>query len=224
MYNSTPIVIGLHAKKRHGKNITATLIKSIAEPLGYTVLERAFADKLKEECAAMIAPSHPSKNYAQILAEMYDDNTKEQYRLLLQWHGTEFRRAQCTTYWLDRLDDWIGKNAYHTQKTIICITDVRFHNEVEFIKDSKGFNRFDGYIVKVNRTDLPPATDSHSSENDLDHYKSWDAVITNTVDPADLKGSLGGLKREVDQVFRQIVNPAFGIKYEHYSDLVGATR
>lgn len=218
--STTPIVIGFAAKKRHGKNAAARLFRSIGMPRGYTVIERGFADALKEECARAIAEYHPTKNYVKILSEMYQDERKEEYRLLMQWWGTNFRRAQNSTYWLDRMDEWIGANAYNTPNTIICLTDVRFPNEVEFIKNNQRANHFTGHMVKILRTDLPPETDTHSSETALDGYTNWDATITNTVDPDDLERSLGWLKRDVDRVFHQITNPAFGVKNAHHSELV----
>lgn len=222
MSNAIPIVIGLAAKKRHGKNMTAILIRDLAEPLGYNVIERAFADALKEECAAMIAPHHPTKSYEKILSEMYADETKEQYRLLLQWHGTEFRRTQNPNYWLDRMDDWLTANAYSTSNTIVCITDVRFPNEVAYVRKQDQETLFEGYVVKINRTDLPPATDPHISEIALDDYKNWDSVITNTVDPDDPARSIGWLNKEVQRVFNHITRPAFGVKNQHHLDLVGS--
>ena len=165
-----------------------------------------------------------NKLKAKFLSEMYQDEKKEQYRSLMQVWGTNFRRAQNDSYWLERMDAWLGENAYSSPNTIVCITDVRFPNEVAFVKDQSRINRFDGYIVKIVRTDLPPAMDPHPSETALDDHTEWDATITNTVDPDDLERSLGWLKRDVDRVFHQITNPAFGVKNQHPAARTGAWR
>ena len=51
------------------------------------------------------------------------------------------------------------------------ITDVRFFNETQAIKD-KG-----GILIRVNRDS--DSKDSHVSENELITYKDWDYVIDN---------------------------------------------
>lgn len=70
MSNTTPIVIGLAAKKRHGKNAAARLLRSIGVPRGYTVIERGFGDALKEECAEFLAEqvlAHPDEDEALVV-------------------------------------------------------------------------------------------------------------------------------------------------------------
>lgn len=85
---------------------------------------------------------------------------------LLQWWGTEFRRAQDDAYWIKR---W--KVAIDPKADIVIATDMRFENEAQAIKD------VGGYTVRVNRLNVDgtpyvdPGRDRyHASETQLDGY------------------------------------------------------
>lgn len=91
---------------------------------------------------------------------------------LLQWWGTEFRRAQDPDYWTKKLFASIPANL-----DIAIVTDVRFPNEVDGIKQRGG------YTVNVQRLreDGTPYFSSdrsvdHPSETALDGY-NWDFYI-----------------------------------------------
>lgn len=92
---------------------------------------------------------------------------------LLQWWGTEYRRAQDENYWVKKTFASIPANL-----DIAMITDVRFPNEVEGVR-SRG-----GYTVNVQRlredgtqfySSDRPAT--HPSEVAVDDPKYWDFFL-----------------------------------------------
>lgn len=92
---------------------------------------------------------------------------------LLQWWGTEFRRSQNQSYWVDK---W--KAAINPKSNIILSTDMRFTNEAAAVK-SVG-----GVTIQVNRKNvdgtrfIDPTRDSlHVSETQLDGY-NFDYEIT----------------------------------------------
>jgi len=91
---------------------------------------------------------------------------------LLQWWGTEYRRAQDTDYWVKKCVDSIPANL-----DIAMITDVRFPNEAEAVKQRGGYNvniqrlREDGSIFYS--SDRPV---DHPSETALDGW-NWDFYI-----------------------------------------------
>lgn len=59
----------------------------------------------------------------------------EMIRPLLQWWGTEFRRAQDPDYWVKR-----GlETAENSRYPVVFFTDTRFPNEVQAIRDAGGF-------------------------------------------------------------------------------------
>jgi hypothetical protein len=91
-------------------------------------------------------------------------------RRILQWWGTEYRRAQDPDYWTKA---WARKiSQYDPNTTHILIDDVRFINELNSIKEQGGL------IVKIERPGFNGAN-NHASETALDHYRDWDAVILN---------------------------------------------
>jgi hypothetical protein len=102
---------------------------------------------------------------------------KEQYRLLMQWWGTEYRRKMFgDDYWVQQLHKTVsawepGPN--DSSKIIVLVPDVRFENEARYIQDSGG------YLIRVLRPDLPPAADPHPSETALDVWPHFDQVIVN---------------------------------------------
>lgn len=180
-------IIGLSGKKRHGKDTTGGII----ETLRPNVVRIAYADALKREVAEMIV-SYVEKNpkqwaggviYDEKLIQHYvdlmnndqiDPETgvayKEQFRLVLQWWGTEFRRKLFgDDYWRKRLED---KLKGLDPEAIAVITDVRFPDEANQIK------MLGGVMVRINRPGMPPSG-THESETALDNYASFDYHLNN---------------------------------------------
>jgi ribulose bisphosphate carboxylase small subunit len=104
---------------------------------------------------------------------MLDDvNTKEQFRILLQWWGTEYRRRLFRDdYWLVALSKKIEQ--YQNEDAIVVITDIRFPNEFEYIKS------LGGHMVRIARPDLNQSGDAHFSETALDNEENFDTFIDN---------------------------------------------
>jgi hypothetical protein len=87
-------------------------------------------------------------------------------RLLLQFWGTEFRRAVNGDYWVGRLASIIEKE----RPQVALISDMRFPNEKAFVEKY-------GQSVRVDRVDLPPLKGSagiHPSELALANVPDWD--------------------------------------------------
>ncbi|MDA3903705.1 MAG: hypothetical protein PF441_09705 [Desulfuromusa sp.] len=103
-------------------------------------------------------------------------------RRILQWWGTEYRRAQDHDYWTKAWEKKLLE--YDLTSTHVLVDDVRFVNELEIIKKNSGI------FVKIERPGFNGAND-HSSENSLDHYDRWDLVIEND-------GSLEQFKHQVE--------------------------
>lgn len=78
-------------------------------------------EKLTESgCADQIEPKPYSEETRKRLVEMLRSP-----RQILQWWGTEYRRAQCDTYWTDKVVNQINRSGHDRW----VITDVRFPNE-----------------------------------------------------------------------------------------------
>jgi hypothetical protein len=152
------IIIGLSGKKRSGKN---TVAKLIATATSLRVKEFAFADPLKHEVCKACGISRT------ILEE-----NKDNFRLILQGWGTDFRRKMHgDDYWIKKTGLALHTSVMSDQADIYVFTDLRFTNEANFLRDCGAV------IVRVNR-DLS-TVDEHSSEVDLDGYR-FDFVINNS--------------------------------------------
>lgn len=169
------IIIGVSGKMGTGKNYIAEHIITpfIREHLKQqNIIELAFADQIKVN--AMV------KHGLTIDALSH----KTSYvRGILQKEGTEEGRDKMgENIWVDYLSKWIDLHQSRGVKAFI-ITDVRFKNEVEFIKKRGG---------KVIRVEAPQRNTerlkaekntsnirTHRSETELDDYKTFDLVVDN---------------------------------------------
>jgi hypothetical protein len=104
-------------------------------------------------------------------------------RRILQWWGTEYRRAQDHDYWTKA---WGRKiEQFDLDDVHVLIDDVRFMNELDAIKQHGGL------IVKIERPGFDGAN-NHASETSLDEYNDWDRILLND-------GTLDEFKSQVEQ-------------------------
>jgi hypothetical protein len=158
-------VIGISGKKQSGKDTVADIILSIAEE---KAIKYSFGIELKKEIARACNCSLE-----------YIEEHKALFRPMLQWWGTEYRRQ------LFGKDYWIKKMAQalsHLQEEnfkIVIITDVRFENELQYLK-----YLWKAPIYRVERTN-GAKVDLHPSEIALDG-ETFDFVLYNNGTIAEL--------------------------------------
>jgi len=200
------LILGFGNKARQGKDTAAEAItshyKHISEHYAYPPIRTVtikFADSLYREANDYLEIGH---NLGITPAELFKKGVREivggelvqtpipdwvtpdpnptfpknapygKHPKLLQWWGTELRRAQDPNYWVKKTFVAIPKNA-----DIVMITDVRFPNEADAVKQQGG------YTINVQRLredgqpyysgDRPA---DHISETALDGY-NWDYYI-----------------------------------------------
>jgi hypothetical protein len=170
------LVIGLGHKARQGKD---TVAKFWQDTYGgqYDIIIHPFAAELKKEVniAAerlggfenLISTVHSMPQVYGVVPEWVQldeepDMTDPlcpngKHRRLLQWWGTEFRRARNPFYWVVKADQYI-----RTRKPQIAIVpDVRFPNELEYI------HAVGGESVRLERMSFVSDVPEHSSETAL---------------------------------------------------------
>jgi energy-coupling factor transporter ATP-binding protein EcfA2 len=102
--------------------------------------------------------------------QQHSGRTTLSVRRILQWWGTEYRRAQDPDYWTKAWETALvelpDRNGH------ILVDDVRFHNEVDVIQ------RNGGVLIRVERPGFNGAND-HSSENSLDDFNGWNMILCN---------------------------------------------
>jgi hypothetical protein len=168
------MIIGLTGKKQSGKDTTYKIIKGAYDNQGFhtPVIRIGFADKVKEATANLLGLDlELIEKYKQLedIPQLYIEGNGEDspgnhiaishplnlsVRNILQRMGTEVGRNMFgQDFWLQQA---LSPNIDHSKKVIV-VTDVRFDNEAEWIKN------LGGYIWRIER-ESNNLEDSHSSE------------------------------------------------------------
>lgn len=123
-----------------------------------------------EEMARELCPAWQDFIEKNIEMQTAEFETFVTARSILQWWGTEYRRAQDPDYWVKawarEAMKWQGKG-----KTIL-VDDVRFPNELAKIRS------LGGMVVRIVRPGHE-GVNNHESERALDGVDDWDAVVVN---------------------------------------------
>jgi len=169
------LVLGLTGAARSGKDTVFSLFKELLPKK--TVVRVAFGDEIKKE-------------YAESLGMDVDflERNKSAHRIGLQRWGTEFRRDQDEDYWISKVEpqvDFLRKSA-----DLIVITDVRFLNEENYIKENLG-----GSMIKVQGHPDRVLCSLHESEVEM-HGIRPDWILPNTGTHLDLKHGIRFLIQE----------------------------
>ena len=178
------MIIGISAKMGCGKTTLALHLQNLmardhAFGEGVPVL-RAFGDPLKQEAAEM---------YGFDLEDGYTTYGKgkqveldprfEAYRIgdlvtvreLLQFHGTDYRRAQNANYWTKAFDNYVAQDLRMGNHLIVH--DVRFENEASWVLDRGGvllrMAPYKGW--------KPGEFADHKSETALDDYPFFTQIV-----------------------------------------------
>lgn len=167
------MLIAFSGKKKTGKDTAADLLVSASPKLTFQRLN--FADGVYEEIAEGIWPSCICVPEALQAKIKFMKENKDNFRLILQGWGTDFRRKMFGE------DYWVKKYANRLKiipdRTVVMTTDVRFVNEAEYIKS------IGGVLIRISRD--TGYYDTHVSETELDNYP-FDIAISNNGTKDDL--------------------------------------
>lgn len=163
------MIIGLSGYAQSGKD---TVAKILVEEYGFTRI--AFADKIKELLYEMNPRINDRQLQQWVDMQGWDRiKTMSEVRMLLQNLGVGARKIMGELVWVKlaimRLDS--DKN--------YVVTDVRFTNEADWIKEVYG-----GHIWRVERPGVKPVND-HVSESELNAW-NFDELIYNAGSLEDL--------------------------------------
>jgi len=166
------IVIGLGHKARQGKNYVANYMQQAYEAISFY----AFADELKRYCKEHHDELEPQWQLAHQTKQKpaFKDDPIYGCTPILQWYGTDIARKADPDTWVKA----VAQRIESEQPTVAIITDVRFPNEAQFVKEKAG------YLVEVIRRNAdgsqyrdPGRDPNHPSETALDDYLGWDFTI-----------------------------------------------
>lgn len=184
------MLIGLSGRKGSGKDTAALYLCS-----KYNFKSIAFADPLKESCQILFGFSH-EQLYDLAHKETLDPYWNVTPRKIYQFLGTEVFRGSIQQvipgigedFWVRSTMQKLKHITSRTKldKVNVVITDVRFQNELDAIRNEGGF------IIKLVRNIcISNSEDQHSSESIVDNLES-DIVIENN-------STLESLYESIDQ-------------------------
>lgn len=161
-------VVGLSGKARCGKDY---LSNKVVEPLGFLPL--ALANHFKVSAGAKGIEGLPADMVD--VQQLWEKNKDELHRNALQQEGTERgRNIFGPMIWCRHLELWMY---YFATKgfTKFVVTDVRFPNEIEWIKS------LGGKVYRITgRGGLVGGLLAHESELALDAYDGYDGIVDNS--------------------------------------------
>ena len=166
------IIIGLSGKIGSGKDTVASIIKKYNN----TFQDIAFAYKLKQ-ITALLTSQDINNTMTQEGKNIYIEEFNMTIGQMLQQIGTNLFR--------DNFNDntWILATFLQIKNNPgnYIITDCRFKNEAQAIKDNNGI------LIRINRNNNNISDNStrnlqHQSEIDLDDYDNFDFIINNDLD------------------------------------------
>ena len=158
------MIIGISGKMGCGKSTFAKHLKDI---LGEDWKIMSFATLLKEECSQRFSfpldwcfSEEGKQRIVEVDGGFYGKSGDMTVRQILQWWGTDVRRAEDPGYWVRAMQSRIKGN--------VIIDDVRFPDELPICDIKVRLQPYLNYQFGVNS--------SHASETALDHLKprEWD--------------------------------------------------
>lgn len=163
-------LIGISGKIGCGKS---ELAKEILARSG--CIKVSFGDAIKEEVAEHFGIplefcySESGKNVHILHPEF--PNGGMTVRQVLQWWGTDVRRAEDPGYWVKRTRERI-EEAIQVRSCSVVVDDVRFEDEAGLIRS------LGGMLVRLEPYPgwQPGQWAGHKSETALDGWKDWDLV------------------------------------------------
>lgn len=175
MSRELPKLIGITGLKRSGKDTCGLFL---IEKHNY--VKYSFAGALKNACSEIFMFDYEQTEGSK--KEEFDDRWNINPRKVFQRFGTEIFRESLdkffpemkhlkNNFWIYRFRIWYKQQIKNNPDIKIVITDVRFSNEADIIKE------LGGIIIKVTRKNLKN-NDNHSSEVDISNIQS-DYTIKN---------------------------------------------
>ena len=198
MVNIKHNLIGISGKISSGKDLAGKILNDLS---GDIFENKKFADKLKDMVCLFIGCTREQledrefkekelgEEWRQYFNDDYDLVCEKEStfsslltpRKLLQLLGTEAgRQVIHNNIWVNALFADYDTSSNYDSNWII--TDVRFPNECQAIKDRGGI------VIKINRDS--DVVDNHSSETALDNYDGFDFVVDNNGSIDDLTNNL----------------------------------
>lgn len=129
-------VIGLCGQAGAGKDFVYRKIERWLTALGETSLRVSLADNVRLEVEGYL-------NEGRYLPKLWEKPYSTEVRRLLQWWGTDFRRAEDEDHWVNITAGEIEDIERENETDVVVVTDIRFGNEADMIRS------FGGLLLQV---------------------------------------------------------------------------
>ncbi len=183
------MIIAISGKAGSGKDTLGDIIKKLINDNSIEVVQ--FSGSIKKIAHILLGKGSCGDN---VYSREFKDNLLSKYSFSMDSHytrcstGRDFYKKMADFYKLllgSRIFIHILFRDYKTDDKWI-ITDVRYKNEVEAIKDMGGI------VIRINRDSVVPV--NHESEYELDDYE-FDYVVENN-------STIDDLKKEADKALK----------------------
>jgi hypothetical protein len=181
-----PLLIGIAGRAGAGKDTAANYLEAC-----YGCERIGFADPLVDMLYALFAAADvPTCHMTERALKEQPTPLGPSYRRLMQTLGTEWGRNTINRgFWVQVAGRRLATRRLHGQSVVF--SDVRFMNELEFIK------REGGTVIRVLR-EQAGNVEAHVSETELDGAAVDFEILNN--------GSLATLFEQVDRIMEQVVS------------------
>ena len=182
------LIVGINGLAQHGKDTTAAFLQNYLKICGYSCDIIAFAKPIKEMCKYVFDMTEEDVNTSAGKKRVIPTGYGLTSRQIQQKLGTEaFRDVFSYDIWTD----FFARAAAKSEADVIAIPDMRFDNEIDFVKALPTTHCWSQATLKVFNPNVTAQAPAHLSEKPQPDDK-FDAIILNS-------GTLGDLQCAVEQ-------------------------
>ena len=131
IFKELPLIFGISGVARCGKDTLAKHLIAKLNRSGFPAISISFATELKRDLDDFL------KEKLNISAFTNETSEKDIIRPMLVCWGTDVCRKIDNNYWIKKVEKQVKSSI--NNKIIVVIPDVRYENEVKWIKENGGF-------------------------------------------------------------------------------------
>lgn len=177
------LIVGINGLAQHGKDTTAVFLQNYLKVCGYSCDLISFAKPIKDIAKYVFDMTEDDVNTSagkkRVMPTAYGLTSRQ----ILQKLGTEaFRDVFSYDIWTD----FFARSAEKSEADVIAIPDMRFDNEIDFVKGLPTTHGWSHATVKIFNPNVSAQAPAHLSEKPQPDDK-FDAIILNDRGLGDLQ-------------------------------------